>query len=115
MGYVNSLEGTIYHKSSGFHALFKRAGAGHPQMVQFLLDLGADATSFAGDGKTPLEVGAGGRGVFGVGRCQGLRPPGTLHNHVWKGWMEMVLSNMFFYVKNWEPSSNSNNPFKNGG
>ena len=32
------------------------AGAGHPQMVQFLLDLGADATSFAGDGKTPLEV-----------------------------------------------------------
>ena len=31
-------------------------GAGHPQMVQFLLDLSADATSFAGDGKTPLEV-----------------------------------------------------------
>eukprot|EP00435_Cladocopium_sp_Y103_P027859 s1287_g6.t3 len=30
--------------------------AGHPQMVQFLLDLSADATSFAGDGKTPLEV-----------------------------------------------------------
>ena len=25
-------------------------------MVQFLLDLSADATSFAGDGKTPLEV-----------------------------------------------------------
>lgn len=25
-------------------------------MVQFLLDLSADATSFAGDGKTPLEA-----------------------------------------------------------
>ena len=31
-------------------------------MVQFLLDLGADATSFAGDGKTPLEVGFSGLG-----------------------------------------------------
>lgn len=37
-------------------ALHYAARAGHPQMVQFLLDLSADATSFAGDGKTPLEV-----------------------------------------------------------
>jgi len=37
-------------------ALHYASRAGHPQMVQFLLDLGADATSFAGDGKTPLEV-----------------------------------------------------------
>ena len=68
-------------------------------MVQFLLDLGADATSFAGDGKTPLEVGAGGRGVFGVGRCQGLRPPGTLHNHVFSrdGW-KWCFPSMFFFM-----------------
>ena len=50
------------------------AGAGHPQMVQFLLDLGADATSFAGDGKTPLEVGAG-CGVLGLGGVKVEPPP----------------------------------------
>ena len=79
-------------------------------MVQFLLDLGADATSFAGDGKTPLEVGAGGRGFAGLG---GVKVEATwnptqpcLKGMDGNGAFQYVF---FFNVKIWEPSSNSNN------
>ncbi|CAJ1461090.1 unnamed protein product [Effrenium voratum] len=40
-------------------ALHYAARAGNPQMVEFLLSKSADATSFAGDGKSPLEVAKG--------------------------------------------------------
>ena len=69
-------------------------------MVQFLLDLGADATSFAGDGKTPLEVGAGGRGFSGgweVSRFEATWNPTQACLKGMDG--SLVLSNMFFLCK----------------
>ncbi|CAE7753813.1 unnamed protein product [Symbiodinium sp. CCMP2592] len=62
-------------------ALHYASRAGNPQMVEHLLKLSADATSFAGDGKTPLEVARDNSIRSLLMRSCFLQPAFTIFNH----------------------------------
>ena len=55
-------------------------------MVQFLLDLSADATSFAGDGKTPLEVEKNSTGMDVFITLHTLEIFGHMSKRFWYTW-----------------------------
>ena len=65
-------------------------GAGHPQMVQFLLDLSADATSFAEDGKTPLEVEKNSTGMDVFITLHTLEIFGHMSKRFWYTWQKWL-------------------------